>query len=597
MSHRNTLFRHLLHYTLWLAVCLTGCGGGSGSSPTPGPDPGPAIQNVLVYQDGIVDGRPMSLYLLNREGETRRLSEDTGGGTVEYHLVSPDEKRVAYWYAQSDSELVLVLLGLDSPLTSRTQVVNEGAFPAVAREEWLLWLPDSRRVLYSMAEPGGGYPTSLWLASEGEDSPVQLMAVAPGARAYLTYSASADGRWAAVAVNYLGTEACCIEESASLYLLDLENLGEPLLIDNASGNANGFQFAWSPAGHELLYQRWLHSGVDSTSSGPLLLLGGDGRSRSLREGDIEQGTRWLDAGRVLVALQTGFEVIATDGRLVASHVGTITGAGMGSGVESVVASPDGRWLGFVEWTAASDLEVYLLDLATSVTRIIGPASSLQIIWHNPIQLYDVSELHWSADGSWLAWDRQTRTPSEEWYVYAHSVSTAETRLVSKMAEFFDRGDYPWLPEGNVLEYRLRVTESERLTYALVAEDLDSGQTLFAEPYPMPALSVADPDSGEPVTEMPANICERTWLGNMEILWNGCDTNVYLSRIAGETLSDTRLIAQGTTPRFLTSSNHEIFLLSPAYVDGKYQMYDRPLDRLLKLEQTTDISSWLYTLLM
>ena len=115
-----------------------------------------------------------------------------------------------------------------------------------------------------------------------------------------------------------------------MYLLDLENLGEPLLIDSASGNANGFQFAWSPAGHELLYQRWLQNGVDNTSSGPLLLLGDDGLSRSLREGAIEQGTRWLDAGRVLVALQTGFEVIGTDGRLVASHEGTVTGAGMGS---------------------------------------------------------------------------------------------------------------------------------------------------------------------------------------------------------------------------------------------------------------------------
>ena len=128
----------------------------------------------------------MSLYLLNREGETRRLSENTDGGTVAYHVVSPDGKRVAYWYAQNDSELVLVLLGLDSPLTSRTQVVNEGTFPGVGRQEWLLWLPDSRRVLYAMAEPADGYPTSLWLASEGEDSPVQLMAVAPGASAYLT---------------------------------------------------------------------------------------------------------------------------------------------------------------------------------------------------------------------------------------------------------------------------------------------------------------------------------------------------------------------------------------------------------------------------
>ena len=97
--------------------------------------------------------------------------------------------------------------------------------------------------------------------------------------------------------------------------------------------------------------------------------------------------------------------------------------------------------------------------------------------------------------------------------------------------------------------------------------------------------------------MPDIICERTWLGNIEILWSGCDTNVYLSRVGGETLGETRLIARGTVPGFLTSRNHEIILFPPAYFDGNYQMYDRPLDRLLKLEQTAEISSWLYTLLM
>jgi hypothetical protein len=167
-----------------------------------------------------------------------------------------------------------------------------------------------------------------------------------------------------------------------------------------------------------------------------------------------------------------------------------------------------------------------------------------------------------------------------------------------MAEFSGWEGYPWLPEGNVLEYRLLVAGSATLAYALVADDLDSGQNVFTSPYPMPLFSVTDPDSGESVTEMPDNICERTWLGNGEILWSGCDTNVYLSRVSGKTLGDTRLIARGTVPGFLTSRNHEIMLFPPAYSDGNYQMYDRPLDRLLKLEQTADsISSWLYTLLL
>jgi len=136
-----------------------------------------------------------------------------------------------------------------------------------------------------MVFSGGGYPTSLWLASVDEASPVQLMAVAPDSLAYLTYSVSADGSRAAVAVNYLDAEPwCCVEESASLYLLDLENLGEPILIDSTSGNANGFQYAWSPTGHGLLYQRWLRNRVDDSPNGPVQLLGDDGRSQLVWEG-------------------------------------------------------------------------------------------------------------------------------------------------------------------------------------------------------------------------------------------------------------------------------------------------------------------------
>jgi len=69
-----------------------------------------------------------------------------------------------------------------------------------------------------------------------------------------------------------------------LYLLDLENLGEPILIDSTSGNANGFQYAWSPTGHGLLYQRWLRNRVDDSPNGPVQLLGDDGRSQLVWEG-------------------------------------------------------------------------------------------------------------------------------------------------------------------------------------------------------------------------------------------------------------------------------------------------------------------------
>lgn len=150
----------------------------------------------------------------------------------------------------------------------------------------------------------------------------------------------------------------------------------------------------------------------------------------------------------------------------------------------------------------------------------------------------------------------------------------------------------------MLDYRHQVSGRVPPFHVLVAYDLDSDQILFAEPYSMPLFSVTDPDSGEPVTAMPDNICQRTWLGNGEILRVSCDSDVYLSRVTGETLGDTRLLARGAVLGLLTSRNHEISLLSPVNFSGNYQMYDHPIDRFLKLEQTADsISYWLYTLLL
>ena len=589
--------------TLLLASYLTGCGGGSGSSPRPEPDSGPGIQNVLVYQDEVAEGQPMSLYVLNREGESRRLSEDTDGATVQHHAVSPDGKQVAYWYARSEQVLVLVILALDDPQAPPTRLVIEGIQFGAAREGWLQWLPDSRRVLYTT---GGlentNYTNALWLASLGNEQPVQLVAAQPEYDTYLLYSVAADGSRVAVTVNYWDAQGCCEVASAALYLLDLETLDEPLLIESTSGPANTIQADWSPSGHELLFQqrmRRMLGGLVDNAYGPLMLLGEDGRSHSVWEGDNEPDTRWLDPGRVLVGVNGGFEVIDTGGRVLASYAGTGSRPGTGAGAASVTASPDGTRLAFLSWTTESDLEVYLLDLETGESRAVGPASSFFIIWHAPGTGggLDVSELHWSGDGNWLAWDWQTEDSLQQ-SVYAHEVATAQTRLVAPDAMFFGFGDYPWLPDGNVLEYRSLAADTGGFGgayYAYEADDLDSGRPWFVAPYPMPPLVVTDSQSGQSVTVMPEYFCNRTWLGNRDVFWNGCDGNTYLSRVAAQTLNDTLLVARGTAWLTLVSRNRQIFLLSPASPDTSWQMYDYPRDQLLNLSGT--ISARLYTWLM
>lgn len=593
----SPLNRHLQAVALMLAACLAGCGGGSGSSPLPEPGPGPAIQNVMVYQGQVAEGDRTGLYVLNREGEARRLSEDAGTATVKDHVVSPDGKQVAYWYQQ----LALVMLALDDPEARPTRLAVGGGVPAVADHDWLQWLPDSRRMLYSTSDTGGGLPNALWLASVGRENPVQLVAPQQGVSTSLKYAVSADGSRAAVTVNYLGVRGCCSSVvSAALYLLDLETVADPVLVDSASGDSNGFLATWSPAGHELLIQRRLQEqGLDS-ASGPLTLVQEDGREFPLWQGDNEPDTRWLDPGRVLVALPGGFELIDTDGGVLASHSATINRDDTGAGSTSVTLSPDGRRLAFLDWSSESDLEVYLLDLDDGVTRAIGPASSEPIIWHFTAgtKAYVASELRWSGDGSWLAWDRKSVTAEQDSVgkdVYTYNIATAETRLVAVSTISWGWEDYPLLPEGNVLEYWPRVAETVTPFYVLVVDNLDSGQTVFAEPYPMPSFEVKDPDLDETWRVVqPQNVCWKPWLDSGEILWNGCDANIYRSRIAEGTLGETRLIARGRSS-LLASRNREMFLFAPYNADDGWQMYDYSRDRLFKLGDTTSISSYTWLL--
>jgi hypothetical protein len=315
----------------------------------------------------------------------------------------------------------------------------------------------------------------------------------------------------------------------------------------------------------------------------------------LWEGNNEPGTRWLDPGRVLVGLNGGFEVIGMDGRVIASHEGTGSRVSTGAGVASVVASPDGKRLAYLAWTTDIDLEVYLLDLETGYSRAAGPASSFTQIVGKGTRI-EASELYWSGDGSWLAWDWKTEGYLQQ-SVYAHEVATGQTRLVATDAMFFGFGDYPWLPDGNLLEYRMSAADTGGFGgafYALEADDLDSGRPLFVAPYPMPPLTVTDSQSGQSLTIVPDYFCNRTWLGNGEVFWNGCDGNTYLSRIAGQTLDDTLLVARGTS--WLTlSKNREIFLLSPVYPDTSWQMYDYTANRLLK--QSEPVSGSFYTWLI
>lgn len=578
--------------SLFCLLCVACDGGSDNSDSAPQPPAQPAAEHVLAFQQGVIEGLPPTLNILDRQGGSVQVSEDTEGKSVSW-LVSPDARNAAYWYRLGAEGFVLVLVELGSATRAQVRLVIDGSIPAV--EEWLQWLPDSRRVLYST---GGrvAEPAALWLASLDGGQPVKLFAAEPG-EATLSYSAAADGSRVAVVANHAETVNGSYHLlSASLFTVEPGASVEPRLIDSVAMDETSLLAAWSPTGNQLLFYPGQLDVSQAGAAGPLQLVWEDGSVHTLREELTLKGSRWLDSSRMLVPLDSGFEVLGTDGNQLAFHNSAFAGSGGETGAASIIVSPDGRWLAFLDWTSETDLGTFLLDLDTAGERLVGPASSLPQAHHNVVARYDESELHWSRDSRWLAWDRRTLSPSQE-YVYAHTVATAETREVSRRAKFSGEEGYPWLPEGNVLEYRLRVTGGDLAQYILVAEDLDADRTLFTEPYPFEAMTLTDPQSGQPVTITPYQMCRHIWLSNTTVLWNSCDENSFLSRLVDGSLGETELLTRSAVP-LLVSNNREIVLLGPIYPEAHWLLYDHPAQRLIELQETSEsISSWRYTFLL
>jgi len=119
--------------------------------------------------------------------------------------------------------------------------------------------------------------------------------------------------------------------------------GEPQLLDNTAGEANAFDFSWSPAGVGLLYQQTRDDANGRSPRGPVMLRSEDCLTTQLLEGITDRSARWLSSERILTASSLMFEVIGTDGAVIASHTSTQKVDGTKTGAESTAMSPDGRW--------------------------------------------------------------------------------------------------------------------------------------------------------------------------------------------------------------------------------------------------------------
>ena len=568
-SNRNPCLLPVLAMLLGGAL-LTACDGNSGSSGRPPPPPlGKA--DVLVYQSAAADGIPARLYKVNRSGESVLLSGAAGEASVTIHAVSPDTERVAYGYPLGNGQSALVIQSLVSGEPVPPALVVEGG---VLR---LQWLPDAQGLVYVCVVSGeAGFTQTLYLAKPGDPDPVQLIGTDLGKNGVLDFALSADGGRVAVAINYFdvtGGISPEVPESAALYLVDLSAHTGPSLIETATGDANSFKLAWSPHASELAYQRRLltpyTSGSISTNHpvGPMRLLDAQGQSHALREIAIDEGWTpwtWLGAGQILVS---GFQVISSDGSLLASR--DITGGG------KVVPSPDRQRLAFVDKVDGGEPQAYILDLATGEYRVAGPASSI-FVYRCCLD----SELAWSADGSWLAWNRDLDFEQTTGELYAHNIDSGETRTVApdlgSNGQLSPLPRVSWLPEGNVLDYVVRTSSG----FAYTTADLESRKTVT-------------------VGNLSALGCtvKLGWPSNREALWNRCGDGLYLSGIGkNESVTRTRLLDREVYSwAFGLTANRQIAVMQPVDVVAddpgntpapNWQMYDAIEQRMIELDGTS-----------
>jgi Tol biopolymer transport system component len=361
-------------------------------------------------------------------------------------------------------------------------------------------------------------------------------------------------------------------ESASLYLLDPAAAQQPVSIASASGDSNSFKLAWSPSANELLYQRRLVTPAvsigDSNNhpAGPLMLFDAGGNSRVLREIADEGWVPWvwLSANRVLVAPQGRFTVVGTDGSLIASH--TTTGNGR------VVPSPGGGRLAFLDRTDQADLSAYILAIDEGEYRVLGPASSIFLIHGN----FDDSELRWSPDGSWLAWNRNVDVANQVGELYAHDLAASQTReLTGELAQYpsYSSNWFSWLPERDTLDY-VAVAGNH---FELLVTDLTSDKT-------------------QSVGELASTSCNvnRAWPTNEKVIVNLCGEGAFLARLKQDgSFTQSRLL-NGDIWTLVLTEDREIAVMqtipptndnSAGYWDANWMAYIFSEDRLQELDAT------------
>ncbi|MEZ5502175.1 MAG: hypothetical protein R3E50_05790 [Halioglobus sp.] len=488
------------------------------------------------------------------------------------YQVAPDTTQIVYWYLSDERHTALNVMRLDTGDMKRHSTELDGVLATP-----LTWLPDASGFIYTVRS--SDHTQTLFLARSGAEDPVKLFETPPDVEE-LRHAVSADG--AAVTVDFSTRNPT--GNQASLYLIDLGKPGDAVLVDSELTDpyhAMRFEVAWSPYANELVYHATPDGSLPPPTGTPavtpdirpFMLYRADGSRQALGDPSDYAPASWLSADRFLVDLDTSFQILDTGGRPPVSH--------RKRSWSQPVPSPDRRKVAFLDDTAAGDAQVHVMDCYSGVVAVVGQGSSFFNGLFVPT--FD-SELRWSPDGSWLAWNRSLDgrflPESGNNELYAYEVGSSTTRLITaELASTAPR--YPlvqvtWLPEGNVLNYLVHSATG----YEITLTDLAAGTTLV----------IAD------MAELNCWLL-RAWPTNGEVLWNHCGDGVYLSTIDnGGSVESTRLLAGDIGSLVLTDDRETAVMQRfsfgnvepPGAANRNWRLYDISGQRLHELAETSAI---------
>ncbi len=367
----------------------------------------------------LYDHELKAAFVIDRSGELIPYPEMAGETILGTGSPSPDSQQVAVTYRSTEGNTYrLGVLDPDSHDLIRSREYTEYPFAS--------WQPNSRALMVTVFQDN---PRELRFFLDDEaGSQLILEHPAGNYETKIEKSYSHTGRF--VAIGLTNFDHCCLEyaDGASLFLFDSKKRTTSLVTESVSA----IDFEFSPYVNLLYYQhfRWAQSSdCCYLATFPM----GDGLIKDLRSGettllrefssqteDYLSFNGWLSKGKALFFNHGAFTVFHLGGFELRYNNGEIIVADDSLGPARV--APGNRHLAYID----RQRRVRLIDVQSGSAATLGLAE-----YENDGQyILEISELKWSPDGRYLAWNRFQASPSpglsDPHQLFLHDVATGIT---------------------------------------------------------------------------------------------------------------------------------------------------------------------------